>query len=72
MKRTKFKGVYLQNNERVSNRVLIIKSEYYCSILHKKCVCGILIKNGDVDDSFEMAISRLKRGLKSGEIVRVM
>lgn len=74
MKRTKFKGTYIhyqEKGEAIKNRVLIIKGEYYCSIEHKKFLCGYYVIDNKVYDDLEMAISRLKRGLKTGEIVKI-
>lgn len=74
MKATKFKGTYIQYKEQgeiIKNRVLVIKSEYYCSIVHEKLLCGYYIIDNKVYNDLAMAVSRLKQGTKSGEIVKI-
>lgn len=71
MKATKFKGTYLQNNTKYTNRVIVIKNEEYCEVLNQKVICGIAVHNGKLYEDFDMAYSSLERGLKSGEIVKI-
>jgi len=65
------RGTYLQNSERYTNRVLVVKDFRYCSILQAKTVNGICIKNGKVNEDWEMVRTKFVQGLKSGEIAKI-
>ena len=68
---TIYKGTYLVNRKPNQNHVFVAKEDYHCPIMEQKMLTGIRIKNGEVQDDFEMSFKVFEHLLVQGKIVRI-
>lgn len=68
---TIYKGTYLVNRKPNQNHVFVAKEDYYCPIMEQKMLTGIRIKNGEVQDDFEMSFKVFEHLLAQGKIIRI-